>query len=501
MLFGSLNPNIFMIFAGENRFLYEHVLIGIYDDCFGADLLFPTQNELVGIVYDILARRPELWHDEGRLVTLDEVSSRGRRLRPRHKPDGNPDATSDAMARARHIYGRLVQTGWLEESRYGLRVTVDMPAGAMRLAEFLSSLRTGPTEQLGGLIIEVKNALDGVRSNAKQNALGLHKAAHDAVAFGRYLRSVLSALREIDRQVLASENLNERLQRYFQDFVERVLLKDYAAIATTAHPYRFRFAIFDAVQALEDSPVDLESLSQAYREARLAETEEAARELVFEDLDRVRRVFHRIDEAFQRIQQHRTQLEVRLRNTVRYAGRRAEAYLRRSQQVIAGLDRVVEAGRGRPSATIEGHLELVRTPFSPSLLAKPRGERLPVEVAALALQTAEPIHQLRRQLEREYLARITVRPQQVLEFLDRRVTWSGMSARDLTIDSLDDFLAFEALRRAVRGIAGYEPDDDLGRQLASRYEFEVGQAGLVDNDWITCENFRIRRTAPTLVGA
>lgn len=121
MLFGALNPNIFMVFAGENRTLYEHVLLDIYDGCFGSDLLFPTRNELVGMIYDLLAERPELWHEEGAMVVLDEVSSRGRRLKPRNKTEGDREATVEAMGRARHIYGRLIDTGWLEESRYGLR--------------------------------------------------------------------------------------------------------------------------------------------------------------------------------------------------------------------------------------------------------------------------------------------------------------------------------------------------------------------------------------------
>lgn len=495
MLFGILNPNIFMLFSGENRFLYDEVITRIYDGCFGSDLLFPTQNELVGIIYDILASRPDLWHDEGPLVTLDEVSSKGRRLRPRHRLQHDPDATVEAMGRARHIYARLVKTGWLEESRYGLRITVDMPAGAMRLAEFLSLLKEGASEQLGGLVIEVKNALEAVRVSATQNALGLHKAARDAVAFGRYLRSVLSALTDIDRQVLASENLNERLQRYFEDFVEQVLLKDYATISTTAHPYRFRYVIFEAVQAIEDSHVDIEHLTNAYLEAHLAETKPFARDLVFEDLDKVRRVFQRIDEAFQRIQQHRTRLEVRLRNTVRYAGRRADAYLQRSAAIIADLDRLADETLRRGSTvSVPGQLELVRHPLSPALLARSRGDRPQVEAQALELPRLEPISLLRRQLEREYLERITVQPRKVIAFLDVRLAPAAtLEARELSIADLDDFLAFETLRRAVRSVLNNQPDDHLARLLIGRYRFTPIQGDAIDNDWVSCENFLVRR--------
>ena len=494
MLFGVLNQNIFMLFAGENRRLYQEVLLRIYDSCFGSDLLFPTRNELVGIIYDVLAARPELWHDEGSLVTLDQVSSRGRRLKPRNRAEGDREATVEAMGRARHIYARLIDTGWLEESRYGLRVTADMPPAAMRLADFLSTLHQGSSEQLGGLIVEVRNALEGVRVNATHNALGLHKAAQDALGFGRYLRSVLSSLREIEKQVLTSRDLGERLQHFFEDFVDRILLQDYAAISTTAHPYRFRYAILDAVQQLEDSPVDVDSLAKAYSEAHLAPDRERAHDMVFDDLDKIRRVLGQIDEAFLHIQQHRARLEVRLRNTVRYAGRRADAFLRLSEKLIMDLDRLVEHRKGeRVELAVPGFLHLVASPYSSALLARSRGERPEIEVGTIALPEPEPIHLLRRQLEREYLDRITVVPEKVLGFLHARVTGTRVEARELEIGGLDDFLAFEAMRRAARGMANGECPDALSRRLRDIYEFELIEDGSVDNDWVTCDNFVIRR--------
>lgn len=355
-------------------------------------------------------------------------------------------------------------------------------------------LRQGSSEQLGGLIVEVRNALEGVRVNAGQNALGLHKAAQDALGFGRYLRSVLSSLREIERQVLTSRDLGERLQHFFEDFVDRILLKDYAAISTTAHPYRFRYAILDAVQQLEDSPVDIESLANAYAEAHLASDRDAARDMVFDDLDKIRRVLARIDEAFVRIQQHRARLEVRLRNTVRYAGRRADAFLRVSEKLVMDLDRLIEHRRGeRLELDVPGFLHPVTSPFSPSLLARPRGERTEITLDAITLPEPEPIHLLRRQLEREYLDRITIVPEKVVTFLDAKVPSGPFEARDLAIDGLDDFLAFEAMRRAARGMVNGQFPDALSRRLRGLYRFELLGTEPVDNDWVTCDNFMICR--------
>lgn len=492
-MFGVLNSNIFTLFAGANRRLYEEVLVRAYSAWFRADLLFPTQTEVVGLIYDLLGDSPELWREDEAPVSLDQVLGRkGRRLRRRGLADVDDSATTEAMGRARHIYARLLETGWLEETRYGLRVTVDMPAGAMRLLEFLCLLREGVSEELGGLVMQVKTAVEAARQSARENALGLHKAARDAAAFGRYLRSVLAALRDVDRRVLASENIEERLEHYFEGFVSRVLLKDYAAITTTSHPYRFRHRIFEALEALEGSMVDMQILAEAYLEARLVGDAAEAMDLVRDDISKIRTVFDRIEEAFRRIQQHRTRLEARLRNTVRYAGRKTGAFLARSEALLGRLDRAISRGAALP---IGGALETFRSPLAPTLLARPRVSRVPIVGDALVLPTDDPVWALRRQLERAYQARLVVDPTQVVRFLERRVPPMGESlAANLHLDTLDDFLAFEALRRAVPLIVSGAPaSDTLSKRLTKHFAFTAAPDDGVDNDWVRCAGFRIRR--------
>jgi hypothetical protein len=302
---------------------------------------------------------------------------------------------------------------------------------------------------------------------------------------------VLSARRDIDRQVLASENLEQRLRHYFEDFVQRVLLKDYAAIATTSHPYRFRHRIFEALHALEDSAIDIQILSEAYLEARLESDVAAARDLVFDDLVKVRRVFDRIEDAFKRIQQHRGRLEVRLRNTVRYAGRRSGVFLQRSEQIVLKLDRALQSSVG---LVIEGQLETLRGPLSPQLLARPRGMRTPIGGGPLLVRPADPLWELRKQLERAYLDRLTVKPAQVARFLEQRVAPFGeMTAAGFWVDDLDDFLAFEALRLAVPQMLAGAAQDALTRQLLEHFEFAMAPGDPVDNAWLRCGGFRVRR--------
>ncbi len=491
-LFGQLGPDIFTVFSGGNRMLYERSILAVYNELYRSDLLFPTQAEVVGVIYDCLTREPGLWTEEETAVDLDRLVTRsGRRVRRRRIAGADEGATGTAISRSRHIYNRLLQTGWLDESSYGLKTTVEMPSGAMRLAEFLCSLKEGAAEQLGGLVIEVRNAIRAVREKPAENALGLNKAARDAAAFGRYLRSVLSALREVDRQVLASETLADRLRHYFEDFVERVLLRDYTAIATTAHPYRHRRAILTALDELEDSEIDVAAIADAYLDARLVPDAIAARDLVHEDLFRIRRVFERIEEAFEAIQQHRSRLETKLRNVVRYAGRRT-SFLQRSEHVIQGLDEILARKSDLPS--IDGVIEPRIPLVAPGLLARPRGARPVISDTDLAIPPPDPIGELRRQLERSYLDRLTVSPAKVSRFLERRVPPFGeTSAAYMEIETIDDFLAFEALRVMVAAGLGASAESRLGRALRGRFEMASEGAGAVSNDWLDCPGFLVRR--------
>lgn len=492
-LFGQLGVDVFTVFAGGNRRLYERAVLAVYEDLYRSDLLFPTQAEVVAVIYECLTREPELWSEDEAPVDLDRLVTRsGRRVRRRRVDGADTGATGLVISRSRHIYNRLLQTGWLDEASYGLKVTVEMPSGPMRLAEFLCMMRDGTAEQLGGLVVEVKNAIRAVREKPGENALGLNKAARDASAFGRYLRSVLSALREVDRQVLASDTLADRLRHYFEDFVERVLLRDYTSISTTAHPYRHRRAILESLDLLEDSDGDLSALADAYLESRLVTDRTAGLDLVHEDLNRIRRVFERIEEAFEAIQRHRARLEVRLRNVVRYAGRRT-SFLERSTGVIRGLDMLVVAGR-RTDTEPQGVVE-PRIPFvAPSLLAKARGARTAIEVVDLAIPVPDPLRELRRRLEREYLDRLTVTPARLSRFLEKQVPPFGqMRAAHVRIEDVEDFLAFEALRGLLAGGLDLPLSGRMAGMMTGRFELSAQGYGRVDNDWIECADFLIRR--------
>ena len=142
-----------------------------------------------------------------------------------------------------------------------------------------------------------------------------------------------------------------------------------------------------------------------------------------------------------------------------------------------------------------GPLEMRQTPLSPFLLARPRNARATIAGGILVLPPADPLRELRKRLEREYLDRLTVTREQVSRFLERRVPPFGQSSADrFWIDTVDDFLAFEALRLAV---AASDEGDDVHPLVASLHEaFSFTKDGAeVDNPWLSCSGFLVQRRA------
>jgi hypothetical protein len=111
----------------------------------------------------------------------------------------------------------------------------------------------------------------------------------------------------------------------------------------------------------------------------------------------------------------------------------------------------------------------------------------------LDLPPEDPIRELRRQLERDYLDRLTISPAKVSRFLERHVAPFGTtSAASIPIETIDDFLAFEAVRVLLAGGLGSHGASRLSKTLEGRFVIEMSSEA-VSNDWLECGGFLIRR--------
>lgn len=488
-LFRHLNDESFMVFAGSNRRLYEECLLAVYRRFFAGTLATPSQSEVVACIYETLGRVPALWRDEDdRLLDLGDLVATGRRLRRMPVADAaQKPATDAALSRARHIYVRLNQTGWLEEEQFGLRVTVDMPMGPILLLEVLWRLKQGPASRLGGVVVQIRNALRACRQDPRLAALGLRQATETAEQFVQSLRATLSALKQVSQAVMASESLEQRLQTFFEDFIDGLLLKDFAAIHTVNHPYRFKGEILALVQELSHDSGGLAEIGRAYSEARLAGDLSAGRAEAQADLLALAQTFDRIDEMFQRVDGFRRQLEQKLRNTIRYAERGSQTRNEVLQGLLLRMDKLLERAPekdGLPAMLVQPFL-----PWSHRAQTQPRSPRAPVATAVLRGPLDDPAFHSYKKMQRDYVARLNPTAEELLGFVARQFKLAGnpdaLHANTVHLGDIDDFLAFEALRRAVG-----QPDARLAGALL--LEPALGSRPH-DSEWILCADFTIRR--------
>lgn len=494
-LFRYLSDDAFLIFSRKHRYLYEAALLEVYDRFFSFGAVFPTPQEVTHAVYDLVARRPGLLlDDDDPGEGLPEVVSKGRR---RLRFAGSGGETGDRVLRsAAQVYQGLVRTGWLEEEEYGLKVTVDMPMGALLVVQRLSSLKTDVSQRFGGLVVHIKTSLELVErlseedpEKARSNAVhALRYAREQADGFVKTLRAILSDLKRIRKSLLESESLRGKMDTYFQEFIGELILKDFQAILTFNHPYRFKDQIIATARRISYTDALVAIIAEGYVEIGISADADAGRDEAIGDLLAIEATFETVGEMFERIAAFRRSLEQRLRNTVKYAEQGERALASRARDLVARMETLLAASPERYARpTIPVSIEPVFTPWSERQLAPQRQARQPIEAKPLAPRPRDPIYEFRKRMRSEYLERIQPTPEKVRQFL-RRVAPPDHSveARFVEILDVDDFLAFDAARR-------YALTGDVPAVIARDFDLEyLSDSEPHESEWVRCSNFAVR---------
>jgi Family of unknown function (DUF5716) len=497
VLFRYLHDDAFLAFSRDHKHLYALCLLDLYERFFTGAPAFPTPQEVTHAIYDVMRANPLLWNETDDFGDpLPEMISAGRR-RMKRAAAIKTETADRALSIARQLYGRLVVWGWLEEEEYGLRVTVDMSMGPLLVIQRLASLNKDVSQRFGGLIVTIRLNLEAIEKlnpqvldrKQREVALALREARNQADQFTRSLRAILSDLKRIRRAVMESKSVGDRLEAFFEEFVEQLLLKDFESILTVNHPYRFRDAIVDLARRIAHTPATMQVLSEEYVAASMSAS---LREAVFDveaDLLAIESTFDQIGEMFERIETFRRQLEARVRNTIKYAERGAHGLVGRAGDLVRRLDGLMAQGR-LPNATIEWSLEPLRSPWSEFHHAPSREPRKAVATQALGERPSDPLYEMRKHFRLQYIARIAPGPDKICQFLERQVPVAGTrEARFIVLETVDDFLAFDAARRIAL-------TKEVPAEIARHFDLEFApDLPPHDSEWLRCANFIVRRHA------
>ncbi|MBB1090465.1 hypothetical protein HUU61_04110 [Rhodopseudomonas palustris] len=496
-LFRHLHDDAFLVFSRDHKHLYAACLLDLYERFFTGVPSFPTPPEVVNAIYNVMSANPTLWNEGDDFgEPLPEVISAGRRRIRRVAVSRSSAAGDKALGLARQIYSRLLNWGWLEEEEYGLRVTVDMAMGPLLVIQRLASLNTDLSQRFGGLVVQIRINLEAVEKltpevkdrKLRETALAVRHSRNQADQFTKSLRAILSDLKRIRQAVIDSKSVGDRLEAFFAEFVDQLLLRDFESIMTVNHPYRYRDAIVDSARRIAFTPGTMQVLAEEYAQNGMASDIEDGRKAAEDDLLAIEHIFAQIGEMFERIELFRRQLEARIRNTIKYAERGAQGLVGRAGDLVRRLDALLAARKDK-APPVEWSLESMRSPWSEHHQATTRQPRRAVEAQQLAAPPSDPLYEIRKRLRIEYIARIAPGPEKVRTFLESQVPPHGeKEARFMQLGSVDDFLAFDTARR-------YAVTGEVPTKVAVAFELEaLPDAAPHDSEWLRCMNFVVRRS-------
>lgn len=457
-LFDVLPADLFKPLASPSRHFYADLLLFLHERTFSVAADAPRRAEVMQEIEGFQTR----WE-----------ASNGDSF----GGEGDIRATSPED-RARAVYQRLVDTGWLIEHKDRYIRLVDLDPDASGLLHVLAGIERGESRTYGGAVIGVLSALESAATNPSERSENVRNALRGARDFTAHMRMVSVSLRKVEERIVRQDTLREIFRHFFEDFVQRHLIADFKTLHTKDNPFRFRAAIVRQAQTMAANRLVSFALGEAYwREGRAANAA-LGEKAVLSDLNVIAAMFEATEAHLAAIDATASRIERRIMNTARYmdrAGRTSEARIIETMKAIARI--------GDAPAVISP-LGPSPLPFGPSHIPTPRRERLPVEVSSLRKVRKDPAFESFLAAKADYARRTRVTPQRLLAFVERAMGGATeFRASGIEIGSVDDFVSFQRLRELPSIFDG---------AVARHYEIEFLSCRM-SSPWIECQDFIVRK--------
>ncbi len=461
MLFNKLPDTIFLPLSGQNRHIYQEVLLELADLFFDEDLIDPfiprdlVRSTIENAVVRMGVRR---WEAEG-----DEDAE---------PPRSSADYTN-------RIYRRLVECGWLEEEQRIYRQYVLLTPSVSYMLRALVSIARLEKRSYGGAVLNVLSSLEAAINDPVGRGITLSEAAQTAAEFSAHLTDMLLGLREMKISLSDSKNPQEIVRGFFDRFVEQILVSDYKTLKTRNNPFRYRRQIISMLRDLQFDLLKVEQLSQHYQ-LQYELDYDSAEAMVHQHINRIIRIFESVDQRLAAIDDFRYQLEKRVADTVRYMDKTTPGMAARLSRLIA------ELGQRKGKLPLPKTIEEVGF-ISPSSIRSPMRKRVEAKPRVITRQEIDPkVLELRR-LFKEYKERREVKIDRIEVYLSRHFgDRLSVKATEFTIESVEDYICFSYIRHL----------QSLGKkakQVASQYRIEFNDTYVCVDDVVECRGFEIHR--------
>jgi hypothetical protein len=386
-----------------------------------------------------------------------------------------------------------VDSGWLREQRDGWTTYLEMDLAVSRTLSGLCEVAKSRAESFGGTILSVVSTLNKAVEDGAANAQGVAQAADYARRFARYTRGVVGSLAQIENTLLQQASVNGLVRTFFDEFVQRIVISDYSKLTTVRnHPYRHRFRILDLVDRIS-SDLDLyNSIVDSLVAQGVVPASEEAQQRLDDDLRDIRQSMEAIEAFRSRIDRTRAGIEKRFANTLHYMDMIETGRAERFTLGLAALAQALSEASNDDTLTFETLLLDPPSHIGGERLARPERPRVSVTKRRYAQPPLDPLQQAFERAKQAFDRRLVLTPGQFMAYVERKVGEAEeegrdeVTAQDIPPVNIEEFLVFSALRAL--------PIERI--PLPHGFILEQRE-GLVENEWLICRDFALRRATPS----
>lgn len=465
MLFQKLPDDLFLPLSGQNRHIYEVVLLSLADLFFDEDLIDPfVPKDLVRSTIEDTVVRMGI----RRWVHEDEDTEEQHEL---------PRSSGDYASR---IYRRLVATGWLEEEQRLYRSYVLLSPAISFLLRTLVSISDLEKRSYGGAVLNVLSSLEAAVNDPVGRGITLAEAAQTAADFSAHLTDMMLGLRELKISLYQTHNPQEIVRNFFERFVEHILVSDYKTLKTKNNPFRFRRQILSMLRELQFDSLKVDQLAKHYQQQYETDYHDAESR-VHLHINRIIRIFESVDQRLATIDDFRYRLEKRVADTVRYMDKTTPGMAARLSRIISEVSQRndYEIPRINTIDTV-GYLSerSVRSPVRRRVQAEPRViKHAEIDPRVLEL----------RRLFKEYKDRREVTPDRIEAYLERHMVGRDqVNAKEFMIESIEDYVCFSYVRHL-------QSMGKKAKKTVDKYEICFEEQYVNVADMVECRDFVIQR--------
>ncbi len=399
--------------------------------------------------------------------------------------EGEAEEVVDHVSMAAQIYAYLRSCGWVTEmDDVGYRRIVYMPQDSSRLLQAINSVSEKRRFDMGSTLQGVYGLLQSVENDPVESGTLVGFAASNARALHDELKAVAASAREVTHKMRDQKIGANLFQTFFDEFLTECL-GSFNHIKIHSHPNRYRSETLSIVVRLLRDSEKLEQIARRSAKEKNHTDYDAQLVVVRRDLEDIFRAFDEIPQLMELIDRYRSITTRRTREAMQYSFDAVPEIGRKISGAIKVLSDQCDDNVLLPVPAV--HEEYV----SANRLSKPRARRQEPEPTRRLKKTPNNWDVAFSMVYDEYLERRAEQPDRLEAFIERELSDKAfVTTCDMTINGLDDFLAFIQLMELLHNAV---PANSPFSALSKQYKVTPVPGVITDNEFISAPAIRVER--------